>query len=341
MAAGILAGKAGETFQEIDGETNRVTIENVKTVGNIVTGRVAADKTKTLPGDIAGGIIGSAWGCDFSGCEFNGAVTSYADIGGIVGLGMDCTIRDSVANVALTLTDASKTAAEAGAGGIAGVFGISEENAAGMENCFANVTAPDNRVAGIFGIGKTGGDAAAPAFLPVMINCLYDGSPEVTRFTFVTMALPEGCGRVSVEDVTEPTVAPPFQWWWLIVGVAGGLVMSAAYILVHYKKNAMRSAVYVAAAKTTSKDETIVGEVPTRWQGIDAEKAELQGIINGFSDKEKTVAKLICDGYNRKQLAEKMGLAEGTVKYYIANILASANCTNRIEFISKFRGFFE
>jgi DNA-binding NarL/FixJ family response regulator len=145
---------------------------------------------------------------------------------------------------------------------------------------------------------------------------------------------------VSAEDATEPTVQPPFQWWWLIVGVAGGLVLSAAYILIQYKKNTARSAVYVAAART-GKDEAIVDEVPTHRQENDVEKAELQSIVAGFSDKEKTVAKLICDGYNRKQLAEKMGLAEGTVKYYIANILASANCKNRIEFVSKFRGFFE
>jgi DNA-binding NarL/FixJ family response regulator len=40
-------------------------------------------------------------------------------------------------------------------------------------------------------------------------------------------------------------------------------------------------------------------------------------------------------------MAEQIKLSEGTIKYYIANILTAAGCKNRIEFIARFKDLME
>lgn len=52
-----------------------------------------------------------------------------------------------------------------------------------------------------------------------------------------------------------------------------------------------------------------------------------------FSNSEKEIIKLIAEGYNNKEISEKLFLSEGTVRNYISNILEKLNIRDRTQLV--------
>ncbi len=58
--------------------------------------------------------------------------------------------------------------------------------------------------------------------------------------------------------------------------------------------------------------------------------------INGeapFTKKELELIRLLCQSYSRKEIADEMGIAEGTVKRHIENILLKSGCKSALELV--------
>ncbi|MDP4186870.1 MAG: response regulator transcription factor [Bacteroidota bacterium] len=49
-----------------------------------------------------------------------------------------------------------------------------------------------------------------------------------------------------------------------------------------------------------------------------------------FTEREKEVIRLICDGLTNQQIAEKMHLSYDTIKWHRSNILEKSHCTNTL-----------
>ena len=58
-----------------------------------------------------------------------------------------------------------------------------------------------------------------------------------------------------------------------------------------------------------------------------------EGAIPDFSEREEEVLRLICHGMNRKQVAQKLMLAEATVKYHIANLFEKSGVSSTQELL--------
>ncbi len=52
-----------------------------------------------------------------------------------------------------------------------------------------------------------------------------------------------------------------------------------------------------------------------------------------FTERELEVLKLLCHSYSRKEIAETMSIAEGTVKRHIENMLLKSDCKNTMELV--------
>ncbi len=52
-----------------------------------------------------------------------------------------------------------------------------------------------------------------------------------------------------------------------------------------------------------------------------------------FTDRELEILRLLCYSYTRKEIAEEMHIAEGTVKRHIENMLTKANCKSTMELV--------
>ncbi len=54
-------------------------------------------------------------------------------------------------------------------------------------------------------------------------------------------------------------------------------------------------------------------------------------LIEDFSEREKSILKLIADGLNNKEIAEELFLSEGTVRNYISNMLLKLDLRDRTQ----------
>ncbi len=50
-----------------------------------------------------------------------------------------------------------------------------------------------------------------------------------------------------------------------------------------------------------------------------------------FTDRELEILRLICHSYSRKEIANKLKVAEGTIKRHIENMLLKSNCKSTME----------
>lgn len=70
----------------------------------------------------------------------------------------------------------------------------------------------------------------------------------------------------------------------------------------------------------------IVNEFGKRARGSDAEDDQEQ-----LSSREQEVLQLLTQGMTNKQIAEELGIVEGTVKSHLKNILGKLHLANRVE----------
>ena len=101
---------------------------------------------------------------------------------------------------------------------------------------------------------------------------------------------------------------------------------ASGFLLKQVRGPALVSAVLTVASGGTLFDE--VSPTPPRSRGPAATGAERLGIL---TDQERTVLRLIGEGLTNRQIGDRMGLAEKTVKNYTSHLLAKLGLERRTQ----------
>ncbi len=112
---------------------------------------------------------------------------------------------------------------------------------------------------------------------------------------------------------------------------------AAGYLLKQVRGTDLVSAVRVVAAGQSLLDPAVTQRVIERIRQGPQEPDELKSL----TDQERRVLELVAEGLTNRQIAERMYLAEKTVKNYVSNILAKLRLERRTQaavFASKLLG---
>jgi DNA-binding NarL/FixJ family response regulator len=101
---------------------------------------------------------------------------------------------------------------------------------------------------------------------------------------------------------------------------------AAGFLLKQVRGPALVSAVWTVAAGGTLFDD--VGPAVPRGRGPDAQGSDRLGLL---TDQERTVLLLIGEGLTNRQIGQRMGLAEKTVKNYTSHLLAKLGLERRTQ----------
>jgi two-component system response regulator DevR len=100
---------------------------------------------------------------------------------------------------------------------------------------------------------------------------------------------------------------------------------AAGYLLKQIKGNDLVSAIRRVADGQSLLDPTVTARVLERLRG-----GEEEGVAN-LTDQERRILDLIAEGCTNRQIAQRMFLAEKTVKNYVSNLLAKLGMSRRTE----------
>jgi len=102
---------------------------------------------------------------------------------------------------------------------------------------------------------------------------------------------------------------------------------AAGYILKDVRGTDLVSAIRSVAAGHSLLDPSVTGRVLERLRRGDQEDPRLASL----SEQERRILELIAEGLTNRQIAERMHLAEKTVKNYVSNLLAKLGMHRRTE----------
>jgi two-component system, NarL family, response regulator DevR len=102
---------------------------------------------------------------------------------------------------------------------------------------------------------------------------------------------------------------------------------AAGYLLKDIRGNDLIEAVRHVATGESLLDPSVTGKVLDRLRKGDAEDPRLASL----SEQERKILVLIAEGLTNRQIAERMHLAEKTVKNYVSNLLAKLGMHRRTE----------
>jgi two-component system, NarL family, response regulator DevR len=102
---------------------------------------------------------------------------------------------------------------------------------------------------------------------------------------------------------------------------------ASGYLLKDIRGNDLVDAVRRVAAGDSLLDPALTGKVLERLRKGDEEDPRLASL----SDQERRILAHIAEGLTNRQIAEKMHLAEKTVKNYVSNLLAKLGMQRRTE----------
>ncbi|MCC5949652.1 MAG: response regulator transcription factor [Nitriliruptoraceae bacterium] len=102
---------------------------------------------------------------------------------------------------------------------------------------------------------------------------------------------------------------------------------AAGYLLKDIRGNDLIDAIRRVAAGDSLLDPSVTGKVLERLRKGDEEDPRLASL----SDQERRILAHIAEGLTNRQIAEKMHLAEKTVKNYVSNLLAKLGMQRRTE----------
>ena len=100
---------------------------------------------------------------------------------------------------------------------------------------------------------------------------------------------------------------------------------AAGYLLKQIKGNDLVSAIRRVAEGQSLLDPTVTARVLERLRG-----GEEEGVAN-LTEQERRILDLIAEGCTNRQIAQRMFLAEKTVKNYVSNLLAKLGMSRRTE----------
>ncbi len=102
---------------------------------------------------------------------------------------------------------------------------------------------------------------------------------------------------------------------------------AAGYLLKDIRGNDLIEAVRHVATGESLLDPSVTGKVLDRLRKGNEEDPRLTSL----SDQERKILVLIAEGLTNRQIAERMHLAEKTVKNYVSNLLAKLGMHRRTE----------
>lgn len=102
---------------------------------------------------------------------------------------------------------------------------------------------------------------------------------------------------------------------------------AAGYLLKDVRGNDLVDGVRRVAAGDSLLDPSVTGKVLERLRKGDEEDERMASL----SDQERRILALIAEGLTNRQIAERMHLAEKTVKNYVSNLLAKLGMRRRTE----------
>jgi two-component system response regulator DevR len=102
---------------------------------------------------------------------------------------------------------------------------------------------------------------------------------------------------------------------------------AAGYLLKETKAQDLIDAVRRVAAGESLLDPAVTGRVLERLRKGDQEDERLASL----TDQERRILELLAEGLTNRQIAERIHLAEKTVKNYVSNILAKLGMSRRTE----------
>ncbi len=84
-------------------------------------------------------------------------------------------------------------------------------------------------------------------------------------------------------------------------------------------------------AKITPRVATKIVEDFRRFEKVEGGNAEAEGDLLVLSDREHEILQLVAQGLRNKEIADKLGIAEKTVKNHVSNILKALHVNSRTE----------
>lgn len=102
---------------------------------------------------------------------------------------------------------------------------------------------------------------------------------------------------------------------------------AAGYLLKDVRSGDLLDAIRRVAGGDSLLDPAVTGKVLERLRKGDEEDPRLASL----SDQERRILELIAEGLTNRQIAERMHLAEKTVKNYVSNLLAKLGMQRRTE----------
>ncbi|MGY1632718.1 response regulator [Geodermatophilus sp. SYSU D01186] len=169
-------------------------------------------------------------------------------------------------------------------------------------------------------VGEAGSVAEALARVPAV-------RPDVT---VVDMRLPDGDGaevcrllRDRVPDQRCLVLTSYSDDDAVAAAVAAG---AAGYLLKQVRGSALVSAVRTVASGGTLFDQDPAVAVAARSRPVERDRR-----LAVLTEQERTVLRLIGEGLTNRQIGERMGLAEKTVKNYTSHLLAKLGLERRTQ----------
>jgi DNA-binding NarL/FixJ family response regulator len=102
---------------------------------------------------------------------------------------------------------------------------------------------------------------------------------------------------------------------------------AAGYLLKDVRGTDLLDAIRRVAAGDSLLDPTLTGRVLERLRKGDEKDERLKAL----SDQERRILALIAEGLTNRQIADRLHLAEKTVKNYVSNLLAKLGMSRRTE----------
>jgi two-component system, NarL family, response regulator DevR len=102
---------------------------------------------------------------------------------------------------------------------------------------------------------------------------------------------------------------------------------AAGYVLKQIRGTELVDAIRKVAAGKSLLDPDVTARVLERLRG----GGESDEVVGRLTEQERKILELIGDGLTNRQIAERMYLAEKTVKNYVSNLLSKMGMTRRTE----------
>ncbi len=106
------------------------------------------------------------------------------------------------------------------------------------------------------------------------------------------------------------------------------------YLLKDVSGEELATAVRAVAGGSALLGSSVARRVLTQFAGLAPAKVE-NSLPEPLSEREQEILKLIAQGLSNPEIADRLFLAEGTVKNYVSNILQKTNTRDRTQAVLK------